>query len=58
MVDAYETGRPDRAHLLKFNIEKIEQGYRFRCPMAVWVAFVFAVCAREPMRPRRSAPFG
>ncbi|MGO8744539.1 MAG: hypothetical protein ACLQNE_00990 [Thermoguttaceae bacterium] len=27
MADAYETGRRDRAHLLKFNVEKIEQGY-------------------------------
>ena len=44
MVDAYETGRPDRAHLLKFNIEKIEQGYRSRWPMAVWVACAALLC--------------
>jgi hypothetical protein len=25
--DSYDAGRRDRAHLLKFNIEKIEQGY-------------------------------
>ena len=27
MADTYDTGRQERAHLLKFNIEKIEQGY-------------------------------
>jgi hypothetical protein len=27
MADTYETGRRDRAHLVKFNTEKIEQGY-------------------------------
>jgi hypothetical protein len=27
MADTYETGRRDRAYLLKFNIEKVEQGY-------------------------------
>ena len=27
MDDSYDAGRRDRAHLLKFNIEKIEQGY-------------------------------
>ncbi|MGO8748979.1 MAG: hypothetical protein ACLQNE_23695 [Thermoguttaceae bacterium] len=27
MADPYEAGRRDRAQLLKFNVEKIEQGY-------------------------------
>jgi hypothetical protein len=27
MEDSYDTGRQERAHLLKFNIERIEQGY-------------------------------
>jgi hypothetical protein len=27
MADTYETGRQARGHLVKFNIEKIEQGY-------------------------------
>jgi hypothetical protein len=27
MANSYETGRRERAHLVKFNIEKIEQGY-------------------------------
>ncbi len=27
MANSYETGRSERAHLVKFNIEKIEQGY-------------------------------
>jgi hypothetical protein len=27
MEDGYDAGRRERAHLLKFNIEKIEQGY-------------------------------
>ena len=27
MADAYEVGRRTRAHLLKFNVEKIEQAY-------------------------------
>ena len=27
MADIYEAGRRNRAHMLKFNVEKIGQGY-------------------------------
>ena len=44
MADAYEIGRRERAYLLKFNIEKIEQSYLSRRPIAVWVACAALLC--------------